>query len=87
MNGFRGGALKHKFVECLHEFISFMYVENQLLKSSFRLGLGQKGLELQEKAAFWKWWVCLLSHKVYRNILFYRSIFHAVVYLNGKLRK
>jgi hypothetical protein len=30
VNGFRGGALKHKFVECLHEFISFMYVYQYL---------------------------------------------------------
>lgn len=60
MNGFRGGALKHKFVECLHEFISFMYVyqylstryhEYQLfIKSSFRLGFGSKGVGASRKS-------------------------------------
>lgn len=63
MNGFRGGALKHKFVECLHEFISFMYVyqsvpryqvsyEYQLfIKSSFRLGFGSKGVGASRKSS------------------------------------
>jgi hypothetical protein len=50
VNGFRGGALKHKFVECLHEFISFMYVYQLFIKSSFRLGFGSKGVGASRKS-------------------------------------